>query len=315
MPRFLVTGGAGFIGSHVVEALVKRGDQVRVFDNFSSGREENLSAVRDRIEVQAGDIRDRGALQRAMVGIEVIIHQAAWVSAAQSVFSPEECHAINLTGSLNVLLEARAASVKRVVLASSSAVYGDRRDPVREDSGTRPLTPYAASKCAMEAYGQAFASSYGLEVISLRYFNVYGPRQDPSSEYSGVMARFARALTAGEQGIIYGDGSQTRDFVYVGDVVRANLLACQAVRAAGGTFNIGTGRAIGIADLYRRMGALCGASTPPRFAPARKGDILQSCSSPALAKRVLGFQTQVGLEEGLGKTLAWYGLRPDRGVQ
>jgi UDP-glucose 4-epimerase len=285
---------------------------VRVYDNFSAGREENLSSVRDRIEVHREDIRDRGALQKAMADVDGVLHEAALVSTARSVQCPEETHKVNLMGTLNVLLEAQAAGVKRVILASSSAVYGDRPDPAREDSLARPLTPYAASKVAAEAYAQAFSSSYGLEVICLRYFNVYGPRQDPSSEYSGVIARFARALTAQDHGIIYGDGSQTRDFVYVGDVVRANLLACEVPGIGGRTFNIGTGHPTRVIDLYRRMGTLCGGSGSPRFGPARKGDILHSCSSPALAKRLLGFQSEVGLEEGLGATLAWYGLGPSR---
>jgi nucleoside-diphosphate-sugar epimerase len=285
---------------------------VRVFDNFSAGREENLNSVRDQIDVRPGDIRDRAALHKAMAGIDGVIHEAALVSTARSVQCPEETHEVNLTGTLNVLLEAQAAGVRRVVLASSSAVYGDRPDPAREESLARPLTPYAASKLAVEGYGQAFSSSYTLEVISLRYFNVYGPRQDPSSEYSGVIAQFARALMAQEQGIIYGDGSQTRDFVYVDDVVRANLLACDVPGVAGRTFNIGTGQPIRIIDLYRRMGALCGFSGSPRFGPVRKGDILHSCSSPAQAKRLLGFQTEVALEEGLGRTLAWYGFGPSR---
>jgi UDP-glucose 4-epimerase len=313
LPRFLVTGGAGFIGSHLVAALVGRGDEVRVFDNFSTGRDENLGPVQDRIALWRGDIRDRRALQEVMVDIDYVIHEAALVSATRSVNCPEETHEVNVTGALNVLIEASSARVRRVVLASSSAVYGDGPVPAREDSLARPLTPYAASKLAAEAYAQAFSSTNkGLEVVCLRCFNVYGPRQDPSSEYSGVIARFALALSAQEHGIIYGDGSQSRDFVYVDDVVRANLLACEVPGVRGRVFNIGTGQAIRIVDLYRRMGAICGISKPPRFEPPRAGDILHSRSSPALAKRLLGFQVKVGLEEGLGRTLAWYGVRSSR---
>ena len=315
MSRFLVTGGAGFIGSHIAEALVGRGHEVRVYDDFSAGREENLRSVWDRIEVQRGDVRDRFALRKAVARVDGILHEAAMVSTARSMQFPEECHEVNLTGALNVLLEAQTAGVKRVVLAYSSAVYGDSPDAAREESPVQPMTPYAASKLGAEAYGQAFGFACGLEVVSLRYFNVYGPRQDPSSEYSGVIARFAQALMAQEAGIVYGDGTQTRDFVYVEDVVRANLMACEAPDLGGRTFNIGTGQPVRIIDLYRRMSALCGLTGTPRFGPARQGDILHSCCSPVRAEKQLGFRAKVRLEEGLGRTLAWYGLDPSRGLR
>jgi UDP-glucose 4-epimerase len=312
VPNVLVTGGAGFIGSHLVESLVASGDQVRVLDNFSTGRRENLRSVWDRIEVQQGDIRDRQAVKSAMSDVEWVLHEAALVSVTQSVRCPEETYDINLTGALNVLIEAKAAGARGVILASSSAVYGDQRGPAREDRPARPLTPYAASKLALEAYAQAFSSSYSLQAICLRYFNVYGPRQDPSSEYSGVIARFAQALSAQQRGTIFGDGSQTRDFVYVEDVVRANLLARRRSGVRRGVFNIGTGHSVRIVDLYRRMGSLCGVSGPPRFEPAREGDILYSCSSTARAWRELGFRPTIRLDEGLQRTLAWYGMRPQR---
>jgi nucleoside-diphosphate-sugar epimerase len=247
-----------------------------------------------------------------MAGVAWVLHEAALVSATESVHSPEETYEVNLAGAFNVLLEAKLAGVAGVVLASSSAVYGDGRGRAREDQPVRPLTPYAASKLGLEAYAQAFSSSYGLETVCLRYFNVYGPRQDPSSEYSGVIARFAQALLAQQRGTIYGDGTQTRDFIYVEDVVRANLLACRDSSARGGVFNVGTGHSIRILDLYRRMKSLCGISGPPRFEPAREGEIRHSCSSTVRSRRKLGFQPRVGLEEGLERTLAWYGIRPHR---
>jgi len=306
MTRYLITGGAGFIGSHLAETLTAQGAQVRVLDNFSSGRRENLRAVEKEIEIVEGDIRDRTVVQRAMRGVDYVLHQAARVSVVESFQDPEQTHAVNLSGTLNVMLEGRAAGVKRMILASSSAVYGDGPVPAREEQGLQPLSPYAVTKLAGEAYARTFTEGFGLEAVALRYFNVYGPRQDPTSEYSGVIARFAEALLGDMPATIYGDGAQTRDFVFVADVVRANLLACRAGAAPGRAVNVGTGVGRTVRELLELLAHVAGVLPEVRFAEARAGEIRHSCCNPDQARDWLGFRAQVGLAEGLKSTLEWY---------
>jgi UDP-glucose 4-epimerase len=305
MSKYLITGGAGFIGSHLAESLVGRGDSVRVLDNFSSGRRENLAAVSEKVEVLEGDIRDRNAVRAAVAGMDFVLHQAALVSVSQSVENPDETLAINVGGTLNVLQASREAQVRKVVLASSCAVYGAGSVPTREDQPPMPLSPYAASKQACESFAVAFYYSFKLPSVCLRYFNVFGPRQDFHSPYSGVIAIFIARVVAGQPVTIYGDGRQTRDFVYVGDVVRANLLACESDRADGRAVNIGTGRGRSLLDLSSELGALCGARPKLEFSPPRTGDIRHSRCAPARARALLGFSPRTDFRSGLEATLRW----------
>jgi UDP-glucose 4-epimerase len=302
---YLVTGGAGFIGSHIVEALVAKGHPVRILDNFHTGRRENLRSVADRVTVVEGDVRDFRAVREAARGADFILHLAALVSPAQSVLQPDDTLAVNITGTLNVLKVAVEAGARRVVLSSSCAVYGDGRIPAREDQPLMPLSPYAASKLAAEGLAIAFHHSYGLPAVCLRYFNVYGPRQTADSPYSGVIAIFTRRLLQGQPVTIYGDGRQTRDFIYVGDVVRANRLACRKKAAIGRVMNIGTGRGQSLRELHAVLASLCGSRPAPEHAEPRPGDIYHSRCDPSRARRLLGFRPQTGFRRGLEKTLAW----------
>jgi nucleoside-diphosphate-sugar epimerase len=303
MTAYLVTGGAGFIGSHIVDALIQRGDRARVLDNFSTGKRTNLQHLSD-VEIIEGDIRDAGAVRRAMSDIDFVIHQAALVSVPQSITDPVTTHAVNVNGTLNVLSAAREFRIKRVVLASSCAVYGDNNDlPLRETSVTNPLSPYAASKLIGEVYCQTFYRSYGLPTVCLRYFNVYGPRQDPNGDYAAVIPKFAQRLAQGQPPIIYGDGMQTRDFVYVADIVRANLLVCERERAAGEVFNVASGRGVSLLDLTAAFDNLCHTRCAPQFEAARAGDIKHSRGDNTKGAALLGFQPLVSLADGLQQTL------------
>jgi UDP-glucose 4-epimerase len=297
--QYLVTGGAGFIGSHIAEELLAAGHQVRVFDNLSSGYEKNLAGL--DVEFVRGDVRDPGALNSAAAGVDGIFHQAALVSVPESVEKPVENHDVNVTGTLNVLLAAREARVRRVLLASSAAVYGDAPQlPKREDMLPRPASPYALAKTAGEHYLRVFAGLYGLETVSLRYFNVFGPRQDPGSMYSGVISKFVDVITAGGTPTVFGDGGQTRDFVYVKDVVRANLLAMEGERVGGGeAFNVGTGRQTSLLELLAALAAILGREAPPEFSAPRAGDIRHSAADISRAREVLGYDPQATLEQGL----------------
>lgn len=313
--RFLVTGGAGFIGSHLCEALVARGCGVRVLDDFSSGHRENLRAVRDEIEIMEGDVRDAAAVESAARGVDGVFHLAALVSVPDSVNRPRDSHAINAGGTLNVLLAARAAGARRVVYASTAASYGsDPELPKREDMLPMPESPYAADKVAGELYLRVFAKLYGVETVALRFFNVYGPRQDPRSPYSGVISRFAHALRAGARPVIFGDGGQTRDFVYVGDVA----LACVAAMfhpavGRGDVFNVATGRSVSLLELLRALGELTGRTIEPEFAPERPGDIRHSAADVRRAADTLGFRAEVSLRDGLRRLLIYEGLLPAGG--
>lgn len=309
----LVTGGAGFIGSHLVEELVKRGWKVRVLDNLSTGREENLAAVWDRIEFLRGDLRDAAAVEAAVRGVEVVFHQGALPSVQRSIEDPLTTHEVNATGTLRLLWASRAAGVKRVVYASSSSVYGNTPGlPRREEEPLAPRSPYAASKAEGEVYARLFAELYGLETVGLRYFNVYGPRQDESSPYAAVIPRFIGAALAGRPPVIYGDGEQTRDFTYVADVVRANLLAAEAPGISGEVFNIAGGAETSINELFTlvrravgRLGVMW--TVQPLYEPARLGEVRRSRAEVAKARERLGFRAQVPLEEGLAKTVEWFG--------
>jgi UDP-glucose 4-epimerase len=297
----LVTGGCGFIGSHLVEALVRRGDTVRVIDNLVTGHPENIAAVRDNVEVFQNDILDPGALARAAQGAEAVIHLAAQVSVPDSIERPLNTHAQNATGVLAVLEAARKAGARRVVFSSSCAVYGNAPGlPKHEDMPPCPESPYAVTKLMGEFYLSVYASLHGMETVSLRYFNVFGPRQDPSSVYSGVISRFTDCFRTGKRPTVYGDGLQTRDFVYVADVVRANLLALEAREAGKGeVFNIGAGRTATLLDILEAFRRHTGKDLHPVHEPARAGEVRHSLADITRAREVLGYTPRHGVSEGI----------------
>jgi UDP-glucose 4-epimerase len=302
--KFVVTGGAGFIGAHVVEALAGS-HTVVVLDDFSSGKPENLEGFSDRITCIRGSINDLTLLKETCTGADGIFHLAAIASVAKSVDNPLATHETNLTGTLNVLLAARDCGVKKVVFSSSSAVYGDEPTlPKREDMLPVPLSPYAVSKLAGEYYCNVFFNLYGVETVSLRYFNVFGPRQDPQSEYAAVIPKFITRLLNGQAPLIFGDGKQTRDFVYVRDVVRANLLAMQSTTT--GTFNIGSGLRIDLTTLAGKLARIMEIQLPPVYGEPRSGDIRDSVSDITAVKKALGYKSAFSLEKGLEETLQWF---------
>ena len=306
----LVTGGAGFIGSHLVEALVLSGCRVAVLDNLSSGRYANLEHLEGRFSFYPEDIRNRASLDAAIENCEVIFHLAAVVSVPQTIKNPVGSAAVNDMGTLHVLDAARQNKVKRIVFSSSCAVYGDDpRLPKREDMHPKPLSPYAAQKLAAEYYAKVFCALYGIETAVLRYFNVYGPRQDPSSPYSGVISIFMTNALQKNPAVIYGNGNQSRDFIYVQDVVRANLLAATAEHAGGQVINIGSGSSVTINKLWQAISALCGLSLEPQYAAKRPGDIIKSLAGVDKARSFLGFESEVSFTEGLELTLEWYRTR------
>ena len=313
MTTYLVTGGAGFIGSNIVAALVARGERVRVLDDYSTGRRENLALVLDRIELLKGDLRDLKTCRRAAEGVEYVLHQGAVPSVQRSVDDPLASNEANVNGTLNLLVAARDAHVRRVVYASSSSVYGDSPTlPKREDMPTLPKSPYATSKLAAEHYCRAFTEVYGLETVSLRYFNVFGPRQDPTSEYSAVIPLFIGAMLAGRQPTVYGDGLQSRDFTYVDNNVQANLLAATAPGVAGQVFNIACGERYSLLDLIAALNRILGTDIEPVFGPLRPGDVKHSLADITLAQEKLDYAVRVGFEEGLERTVAWYRERRDK---
>lgn len=299
--RVLVTGGAGFIGSHIVDRLVSEGHVVRVLDDFSTGKLENLSHHQN-LEVLTGDVGDFSTVLQASQHIDVVFHKAAVASVPRTVDDPLGSQRTNYLGTLNVLESARQVGVRRVVFAASAAAYGDLPElPKREDMPIKPLSPYATDKIASEHACQVYHRLYGVETVCLRYFNVYGPRQDPSSPYSGVISIFADCLARGEMPNIFGDGGQTRDFVYVSDVVEANIRAAHVPAATGEIFNIATGNACSLNDLLRTLCALGGVPFSPSYKPERAGDIRHSCADPGKAREILGWLAQVDLEHGLAK--------------
>jgi len=305
MALVLVTGGAGFIGSHLVEALARRGDAVRVLDDLSSGYLENLAAVAPQIEFIHGSITSAETVARAMAGVDTIFHLAGLVSVPQSMAQPLRAEELNALGTLNLLAAAKAAGARRLVFSSTCAVYGDDPAlPKTEDSPLCPQSPYAISKLTAEQYCRLFAAAFGLETVVLRYFNVFGPRQDPSSAYSGVISIFVDKFTRGVAPAIYGDGHQTRDFVFVSDVVQANLLAAAVPAAVGQVLNIGTGHPTSINRLFAGLAALLNFEGQPEYRPARPGDIIHSYANPALAAQVLGWAAQVPFEAGLQRLVS-----------
>ena len=305
-PTALVTGGAGFIGSHLVEALLAEGYRVRVLDDFSSGRRDNLATVAGGIELVEGDIRDAGLVARSMASVDYVFHQAAVPSVVRSLQDPRRSHTVSVDGTLNVLEAARLTKPRRVVYASSSSVYGDTPTlPKSESMAPQPLSPYAAAKLSAECYVRVYARVFGVPAVALRYFNVFGPRQDPASAYTGVISIFIRELLAGRPPAIDGDGEQTRDFTYVSDAVAANLQAARADGVLGEVFNVARGDETSINDLFRLLRDLTGARVEPRYGPLRSGDVRHSRADIAKARQLLGYQPQVGLREGLARTVAW----------
>ncbi len=307
MRKFLVTGGAGFIGSHIAEALVARGDRVRVLDNLSTGFLSNLEAIRDRIEFIEGDLVDGEAVRSAVEGIDCIFHEAALASVPRSVEKPLDTNAACVTGTLTLLDAARRAGVRRVVYAGSSSAYGDQpNSSKRETDLPSPISPYGVAKLAAEYYCQAFTATYGFETVTVRYFNVFGPRQDPNSPYSAVIPLFITAILAGRQPVIYGDGQQSRDFTYVANVVHANLLAADANDVAGRVLNVANGRSITLLEMLDALNRLLGTDVEPIHAPPRSGDIRESMADITLARQLLGYESQVGFEEGLRRSIDYY---------
>lgn len=301
---YLVTGGAGFIGSHIAEALLDRGEAVRVFDNLATGRQSNLVALRGRAQFIKGDLRDLDGVRAAMRGVEVVFHQAALASVPRSIADPIASLETNINGTQNVLIAARDAGVRRVVYASSSSVYGNTPTlPKHEAMPSRPMSPYAVQKLTGELLCGVFTHIYGLETVALRYFNVFGPRQDPASEYAAVIPRFLTAIIEGRRPIVFGDGEQTRDFTYIANVVQANLLAAAAPEAVGCAMNIGCGERISLNTVLRVAAELLGVSVEAEYRDPRPGDVRDSLADISLAQRLLGYQPGVRFREGLAYTL------------
>jgi UDP-glucose 4-epimerase len=307
MRNVLVTGGAGFIGSHIAEACVRRGDRVRVLDNLQSGHLTNLSDILDDIEFVRGDVSDEVAVAQAVRGVELVFHQAALASVPMSIERPLDTHRSCVTGTVTVLHQAALAGVRRVVYAASSSAYGDRPYAAkRETDLPEVLSPYAAAKLAGELYCQAFTHSFGLETVGLRYFNVFGPKQDPNSPYSAVIPLFVSAILNGKSPVIYGDGLQSRDFIYVGNVVQGNLLAAEAPEAAGKVFNMAEGRQTTLLQLLNFLSDLLELPVQPNFQPGRPGDVRESMADMTLTRNILGFEPAISLEEGLRSTIEYY---------
>lgn len=317
--RAVVTGGAGFIGSHLVENLLDRGDEVVVLDDFSTGRRENIAGFKDRIEIVEASITDPQACDSTLAGADAVFHQAALGSVPRSVADPVRTHEVNLTGTLYVLNAAQKAGVRRVIYAASSAAYGDTRVLPKEE-GLQPLprSPYAVTKLSGEEYCRAFYASYGLETVALRYFNVFGARQDPSSQYAAVIPLFFEAASENRPPTIFGDGEQTRDFTHVSNVVRANLLALEAPEEASGqVFNVGCGNRTSINQLWQQIQRITGATAEPKYVDPRPGDVRDSLASLARSRLILGYEPEVDIGEGIRRTAEWYvaGSSGDNGRQ
>jgi len=309
MSLYLITGIAGFIGSSLARAVLSRGDQVRGVDNFSTGNRENIAELLDRIDFREADIGDLDAMHKACAGVDFVLHQAAIPSVPKSVLDPLGSNRANVDGTVNVLVAARDAKVKRVVYAASSSAYGDTPTlPKHENMKPDPISPYAVAKLASEQYMISFYRCYGLETVSLRYFNIFGPRQDPSSPYSGVLAKFTTQMLRGEQPAINGDGEQSRDFTYIDNAVDANLLACTAPaqKAAGEMFNVATGRRVTLNETFKLLQGLTSFKGQPKYGPERSGDIKHSLADISKAEAGLGYKPKVDFEEGLRRTVEWY---------
>ena len=307
MAQYLVTGGGGFIGSHLVDRLLELGHAVRVLDNFATGRRQNLAHCLADIDLVEGDLRDAATVLGAAAGCEVILHQGALPSVPRSVADPLTSNEVNVVGTLNVLQAAREQGVRRVVIASSSSIYGDTPTlPKVETMPMNPRSPYATSKMAAETYTRVFADVYGLETVALRYFNVFGPRQDPNSQYSGVIAKFMTFALRGQTYTINGDGTQSRDFTYVANAVQANMLAATALGVNGAVINIACGRRISLNDLTVILNRLVGRDLPTVYGPARTGDVEHSLADIGQARALLGYEPLIDVETGLARTLDWY---------
>ena len=305
--KYLVTGGAGFIGSHIATALVDRGEKVRVLDNLSSGTRRNLAHLAGAIEFVEGDILDPGQVDRAVAGVDVVFHQAALASVPRSVDKPLDTHAACATGALHVFDAARRCGVRRVVYAGSSSAYGNQPFTAkRESDPLDPLSPYAAAKLAGELYCQAFTACYGIETVVIRYFNVFGPRQDPNGEYSAVIPKFVVAMLAGKRPTIFGDGLQSRDFTYVDNVVAGNLAAAERSEAVGRTFNVACGRQSSLLQLMESINRVLGTSIEPIFAERRSGDVLESLADISAAREGLGYEPAIDFDEGLRRSIDYY---------
>jgi nucleoside-diphosphate-sugar epimerase len=309
MALYLITGIGGFIGSSIARALLARGEAVRGLDNFSTGKKNNLAEIAARIEVHEADITDLDAMHRACKGVDFVLHQAAIPSVPKSVLDPLGSNEANVDGTVNVLVAARDAKVKRVVYAASSSAYGDTPTlPKHEGMKPDPISPYAVAKLASEHYMVSFFRCYGLETVCLRYFNIFGPRQDPSSPYSGVLAKFITQMLKGEQPTIFGDGEQSRDFTYIDNAVNANLLACKAdaSKAAGEVFNVATGRRVTLNETFKALQPLTSYSGQLKYGPARGGDVKHSLADVSKAEAGLGYRPSIDFEEGLRRTVEWY---------
>jgi nucleoside-diphosphate-sugar epimerase len=305
--RFVVTGGAGFIGSNTVDELVRRGHSVVVLDDLSTGKEENLAEIRNKITLIKGSITDIEVVRKAMHEAEYVLHLAARTSVPKSVKDPIETNRVNIDGTLNVLVAARDAKVKRFVFAASSSAYGETPTlPKAEKMVPQPISPYGVTKYVGELYAQTFGRCYGLENVSLRYFNIFGPRQDPGSPYSGVLAKFCSAFLEETQPVIFGDGEQTRDFTYVDNAVQANLLACEAPNVSGKTFNVGIGGRVSLNETLGLLNKISGHNLEAKYEPGRDGDIRDSQADISQIREFLGYEPVVGFEEGLRRTFEWY---------
>jgi nucleoside-diphosphate-sugar epimerase len=318
MAKYLITGVAGFIGSNLAHALIRNGEEVRGMDNFSHGRWENIADIIRRFDFREADITDKGAILSACDGVDYVLHQAALGSVPRSLVDPLATNHANVAGTLSVLKAARDAGVKRVIYASSSSVYGNTPTlPKREYMPLNPISPYAVSKCAGELYCQSFYNVLGIETVCLRYFNVFGPRQHPTSQYAAVIPKFIRQMLHGERPTIFGDGMQKRDFTFVDNVVSANLLACRspAHKACGRAFNIAAGKTLSLNELYGVLQQMTGFSTPPAYAAQRSGDVRDSLADTTEARQALGYRTLVEFQEGLRRTVEWYKAEISREVE
>jgi UDP-glucose 4-epimerase len=307
MTQCLVTGGAGFIGSHIVRRLLEKGRKVRVLDDLSTGKRENLADVAGQIELVEGSICDVPTVQRCMSGVEVVFHLAARASVPRSVAEPKPAHEINVTGTLNLLIAARDAKVRRLVYSASSSAYGDTPTlPKREDMCPQPLSPYAVSKLAAEHYCACWARVYGLQTVALRYFNVFGPRQDPKGAYAAVIPAFVSRMLKGERPVIFGDGEHSRDFCFIENVVNANMLAAEAKEVHGEVVNVACGQRTTLNEIVADINKLLGTSIQPEYQPPRAGDVKHSLADVSAAKRVIGYEPRVFFPEGLRRSIEWY---------
>jgi len=305
--KYLVTGGAGFIGSNIAHGLLDRGESVRIIDNFSTGKRANIADIEDKVELIDGDIRDFWVVREAVEGVDYILHQAALPSVPRSIKNPLSCNQVNIDGTLNLLECARQASIKRFVMASSSSVYGDTPElPKHEDMPTNPLSPYAVTKLTCEKYCRLYFDLYGLETVCLRYFNIFGPRQDPQSEYAAVIPKFIKAFLKGKQPVVYGDGEQSRDFTYITNAVASNLLATQAPAAPGKYYNIACGSQFTLNQMLDILRGIIDIDIQAQYTPPRKGDIVHSFANIDRARAELDYDPDVKFEDGLRKTVEWF---------